>query len=256
MTDLTDDFFKRDLTDTEEDRLAQELESSPEAAGRLLDLADKEYALTGLPDPRWPNAPASSIRPFPPSPPKPIPALLKPLAVAAAVAVTAAGAFLAMRHKAPGPAAVASFPAPAASPSPAVAAPIVKSPVLVPPPAPKPAVSAPTQVLSPTPVPPPPTAVPEKVVSQSAPGAQGRTYEQLSVVLDLEERAIATVRVSTPEGAVVRTMFAGLLDKGEWRFTWDGKTDTGATAPNGTYHVVVASGGRTVEREVRLEKVQ
>lgn len=51
MEDLVGDFFRRELSESEKDRLGRALESSPEAADRFARLAEEAYRATGYPEP-------------------------------------------------------------------------------------------------------------------------------------------------------------------------------------------------------------
>jgi len=63
VSDLARQYFERELTEAEEERLAGEMASSPESAQEFLDCAASSYLATGLPepvDPRIPKAPGGS----------------------------------------------------------------------------------------------------------------------------------------------------------------------------------------------------
>ncbi len=63
-----------------------------------------------------------------------------------------------------------------------------------------------------------------------------------AVTWTLKSQATVTVRVLDASGDVVRTgMTAKVLPAGAQRWTWNGKTDAGAWAPQGTYRVAVAA---------------
>jgi hypothetical protein len=55
MNDLVRAYFERDLSETEKDSLGELLRNSPEASQEFAALAEKKYAATGLPEPRWPH---------------------------------------------------------------------------------------------------------------------------------------------------------------------------------------------------------
>jgi flagellar basal-body rod modification protein FlgD len=59
----------------------------------------------------------------------------------------------------------------------------------------------------------------------------------------------AKVTIKDANGLPVRTLDLGSLDAGTHNFTWDGKTDSGATAANGVYTFSVAAmqGGNSVK---------
>jgi flagellar basal-body rod modification protein FlgD len=50
-----------------------------------------------------------------------------------------------------------------------------------------------------------------------------------------------TVTISDSNGVVVRTMTLGALGSGLHDFTWDGATDSGATAADGSYKIAVSA---------------
>jgi flagellar basal-body rod modification protein FlgD len=50
-----------------------------------------------------------------------------------------------------------------------------------------------------------------------------------------------TVTIKDANGIVVRTMELGALEAGVHNFSWDGKTDNGAQAANGSYTVTIAA---------------
>jgi hypothetical protein len=55
MTDLKQEFFRRDLDDQEFEALGRELESSPEASLDMAQRAEAAYLATGLPEPLLPS---------------------------------------------------------------------------------------------------------------------------------------------------------------------------------------------------------
>ena len=55
MSQLAEDYFKRDLSEAEEAALAEELKASPELAERFADLAASDYRRLGLPLPSRPS---------------------------------------------------------------------------------------------------------------------------------------------------------------------------------------------------------
>jgi hypothetical protein len=60
-----DEYFKRDLSEAEEDQLAQILAASPEEALRYTDAMDSLFRETGLPEPKWKKRTwRNSSRPF------------------------------------------------------------------------------------------------------------------------------------------------------------------------------------------------
>jgi len=60
MADLLKEFFRRDLTDPEEERLAQQLAASQKVSMRFAKMAKKAYLATGLPNPEKPGGGSTS----------------------------------------------------------------------------------------------------------------------------------------------------------------------------------------------------
>ena len=56
MTDLIQEFFKRDLNESEQESLSKILEESPDAALRYENLLERNYLATGLPQPTFPKS--------------------------------------------------------------------------------------------------------------------------------------------------------------------------------------------------------
>jgi flagellar basal-body rod modification protein FlgD len=52
---------------------------------------------------------------------------------------------------------------------------------------------------------------------------------------------VVTVTISDSNGSVVRTLSLGALDSGLHNFAWDGTTDSGATAADGSYKIAVSA---------------
>jgi len=263
VKNLVDEYFKRDLTEVEEQQLADWLASSPEDAERMAQGLAQMYAKSGLPQPVWPGGtlPIHKSKWL----------ILKPLAplfLILAFIGTAGYKWL------------ASLP---------VCAP-VQQPVVTPLPlalekaslkkiralsnAVKPALSsrlspeamakgdgeeaaahAPAAITAPADnltLP----SLPSNPAASTAPPAvqpQGHVYQQMSVVLDQPAAGLVTVKVVDNLSAEVRTLYAGILPEGKKTFTWDGKTDIGAVAPAGTYYIEVKSGQNVMKREVHVE---
>src|SRR5579883_2058428 len=62
MADLVQEFFQRDLSESEHEALSRLLEQSPEAALNYQNLLEKNYLATGLPQPTLPKG-LQSLRP-------------------------------------------------------------------------------------------------------------------------------------------------------------------------------------------------
>jgi flagellar basal-body rod modification protein FlgD len=68
-----------------------------------------------------------------------------------------------------------------------------------------------------------------------------------------------TVKIFDANGNVVKTMDLGDTDAGVTAFTWDGKTDAGATAPDGSYTFTVSAkqqGNNVEATSLSVGKVQ
>ena len=90
-------------------------------------------------------------------------------------------------------------------------------------------------------------------VRPQAPAAPGRLYQELSVVVDLPQSALATVRVYDKGNIEIRLLFAGILPQGQKTFTWDGKSEEGLVTPPGVYTIEVKSGETVQRQEVHVE---
>ncbi len=72
----------------------------------------------------------------------------------------------------------------------------------------------------------------------SVPGLEGKN---LQVEVDVAHPGLVTVRVLGPQGDEVRHLYTGFLQKGGWRFAWDGLLADGKAAPEGHYLIEVKS---------------
>jgi len=95
-----------------------------------------------------------------------------------------------------------------------------------------------------------PNPVPKLVKPLPAvPGLEGRN---LQVEVDVAHPGLVTVRVLDPKGTEVRHLYTGFLQKGGWRFTWDGLLSDGKSAPEGHYLIQVKSGEGNFSKPVEL----
>ena len=83
----------------------------------------------------------------------------------------------------------------------------------------------------------------------AVPGLEGRN---LQVEVDVAHPGLVTVRVLGPQGDEVRHLYTGFLQKGGWRFTWDGLLADGKAAPEGHYLIEVKSGQGNFTKPVDL----
>jgi FlgD Ig-like domain len=212
MTNLVDEFFKRNLSESEAQDLEQLLGHSPDEASRFAERMKQEYLSLGLPAPQLPRHLAHTAS-----------AGLSPW-----VSTLVAGGFLS--------AAALTWwfwPAPKA----ALLAPV--------PPAPLTATVAITPhakaLLSP-----PPPAIPEPVTGSTEAG------NRLNVVVDLDAAAPVKVSVLDPKDQAVRVLYEGTLQAGKWSLRWDGKCADGSRAPAGDYRIEVESGAHRMTRTVSI----
>jgi len=204
---LVDEYFKRDLTEVEEQQLSAQLSSSPEVADRFARLMGEFYVATGLPEPQWPGKPL---------PPQARPSRWWERPLVPSVLILLVLAFLLFRLLHP-----PALPVPEAPPSPSLPA---KAPV-----------------------------VKHHAPAKPIPPAPGKVYEQLSVVVNLPQTGLVTVRAVNGQGEAVRTLYVGLLPAGQKTFTWDGKTDKGSVAPKGDYFIQVQSGQTILKEPVQVQ---
>jgi len=83
----------------------------------------------------------------------------------------------------------------------------------------------------------------------SVPGLEGKN---LQVEVDVAHPGLVTVRVLGPQGDEVRHLYTGFLQKGGWRFTWDGLQADGKAAPQGHYLIEVKSDRGSFTKPVEL----
>ena len=227
MKDLMKEFFKRDLTDGEEEELAKQLASSPENSMRFAKHAKQFYLKTGLPNPvhSLGNTGLSGTMTL---------KIVGGILIGGAVVVTTL-------H-------------------------VVNKPVERPLPTPVPTVitlSQPKPVDTIVVTAPTPTAIPFTPTVFTAPRSPGMVkpiaydprikYEGLDLIVERETPGLVTIRVLNSSKKEVRLLFAGFLEKGKWTFQWDGKIANNDFAQPGTYLVEVQSGKEILTKEITLQ---
>jgi hypothetical protein len=265
VTRLSDEYFKRDLSEAEEQQLSDELASSSEEAQHMAKRMGELYAQTGLPEPVWHD--------------KPLPSSLIPGQVGILKKLLIPGLILALS----GVLCYWGYRC-LNRPSAGLMPPAGPSESLTQPPASQPDSMKNTDATIPTvkkssavqnrvtTVTAPAKAAPKAAgsVGQSpstsasagqpgvppAPAAPGRTYQELSVVVDLPQSALATVRVYDKSNIEIRLLFAGILPQGQRTFAWDGKDEAGLVAPPGVYFIEIKSGEKVMRQEVHVEADQ
>ena len=243
MNPLIDEYFKRDLTESEEKDLAEDLAASPEDALRLAQGLEDLYAKSGLPAPVWPGG---TMPPFGNHP-----GWIKPLIPSLLILLLAGfSAYQWFR----------SIPPPAEAPR--EEAPMKKIHALNQaaekilkrvPAAPGAGPVLPAQPLSATTLELPSLRTEPASPAPPFPQPQGHLYQQLSIVVEPTSPSLATVRVLDGANHELKTLFAGIIPAGRRTFTWDGKTTQGTVAPAGTYFIEVKSGEKVMRQEVKVE---
>jgi hypothetical protein len=236
MADLLKDFFNRDLSDAEEQTLADLISSSPQQSSRFADLAREAYLQTGLPNEGGSNDSGTfgdTFRLWGPI-------VLKIILLLAATGFALYALVCLLRENSN----------PSASLPPAVVKNIVPS-------MPHPAIS---KSLSHSPVkketsysPPLPLTKPGMV--KPAAYDPNKKYEGLDIMVEQKNSGLVTVRALDGSNREVRFMFAGMLKSGKWDFLWDGKLDSGQLAQPGTYRVEVQSGKDILTKEIVIQGV-
>lgn len=221
MNYLLREYFDRDLSLDELDRLEALLEGPEENAGRFAEYAAVFCASLGILHPpkvrrlprfrwRWSGALILTatvaaallwrIRQQPPLPPAQPPVVM------------ATPATIAVRPSVP-----SSKPSPAREAVPSAPASVQ---------APRPRMSATVQT---RPVP--------------NPWPTEQIFDGLWLSIVMPEEGIVTLRVLDPRGHVLRNLFAGVMDAGMNRLQWDGLDDRGRQVEPGEYTVEVWQGG-------------
>jgi len=215
LNQLLDEYFKRDLTEAEEEQLAQWLSSSGEASQRFIGLMESHYRALGLAEPEWAESPLPKF--FPKSR---NPGLWLILAAFLLLALAAGGVLLHRWLTAQGRVA-ASIPSTAAMKKGG-----------------RPSSTQPNETI--------------KKARTTETSTKGRIREELSVVVDNPHMGLVTVKVLDSSKSEIRVIYAGILAAGQKTFTWDGKDKSGLVSPRGVYYLEVASGAHMLRKEVHL----
>jgi len=232
VSDLIEEYFKRDLTEEEEARLAESLASSPEDAGRLAEGLARMYHASGLPEPVWPGG----------TPPwkQPQSWVQKPIVPLALLALGLG--FMAYKWFTYVPQAslaprVPAIPAPPREESLQKNRDIPESLPL--------RKKSPARIEVPSPT--------DHLVAPPDRNPSGHVYEQLSIVVEPKAPGLVTVRVKDANGVEIRDLYAGIIPAGKRVFSWDGKKEDGQLAAPGVYTLELQSGQKIMRREVKVE---
>jgi len=236
MADLLKEFFERDLTEAEEQRLADLIAGAPQQSLRFAELAHAAYLQTGLPDTDGGNGSGGF------GSPGGLTHLIGPIVLKSAV-ILAVGGFTAygifrLLHGTPNP--TVSLPAAVIqNEAPAKPQPVIPEKITVS----KPAPQAPIQA-------PPLKALAKPGMVNPVAYDPAKKYEGLDIMVEQKSPGLLTVRALDSGKKEVRLLFAGMLKPGRWDFVWDGKTENGEPAQPGTYQVEVQSGKQVLNKEV------
>lgn len=226
MEDLLRSFFERDLTETEERKLDSLLETSSRDAFQFLDIAKAHYLQTGLPLPDLSSGGGghSSLGPG-----------AKVFLSFLSGALVTGSVWWASEH-------FLRTSSPQAS---------LTDPLIFIRPPLSPIRAEPTTPSSPNTV----HRVEEiqlPTMVQPEPYIAGREYRGMSAVVDQAATGLMTVRVLDVQGREIRLLFANILEKGQWNFSWDGRAQSGQFAPAGVYQVEVQSGKSVFRKNVEI----
>jgi hypothetical protein len=266
VSDLLNDFFKRDLTEPEKRQLAKELSNSPESASRFALLAEEFYQGTGLPQPVWESRdwPSGHSKWWILKPLIPLGLIVTLLTFAGykwlsqpAVPLVPAESSREQKetsifqnqipraNKILKPLSVkAGMPVESSGRALPIQPESGLSKLSSQESAPVPAASLPEISL--------PAPAPAQVEAPSAPPV-GRKYQELSVIVERHTSGVAKVHVLDGQNNEIRVIYSGILPAGQKTFTWDGRTENGAVAPPGDYSIEVKSGENILRHKVRID---
>jgi len=216
MINLAEEFFKRNLTETESQSLEELLEKSPEASSRFGEMLHLEYLSLGLSEPKIPQNFRSPISVSPTS------WLGSILGFSTLVGLVLVSLAWWMRPH-------SELTAPTLSVS------LPQKPMAA-------EVSQNSAVLAP-----PPIEVPQRLGDNSIEG------NRLSVVVELDKPAPVQICIFDPKDQKIRDLYHGVLPSGKWSVHWDGLLSNGVQAPVGNYRIQVQSGTTEMSKNVSIE---
>ena len=213
MSDLLHDYFKRDLSEAEEDRLAEELSSSESSSSAFLKQAQAYYEKTLV------NAPQT-------------PFWKKPLfAFWGGVSATTLCFLLFLFVMGRG--GNGSKPVPSLETKAAVIS------------APKTQSVAKTHLRQKVELTLPASSKPQA-------WQQGHTYSVWNVVIHQTANCLITIRVLDASGREVKALYAGFLKPGAWVFEWNGRDKAGRRVADGPYTIEAQSGKQTARKAINV----
>jgi len=217
MSDLLKDYFKRDLSEAEEDRLSEELLASEENTDVFLKEARAYYE----------KAVPSAARP-----PFWRPALLGFLSGAALTA--ALFVWFTPRSEAP------RMDTPT----------VVAQTKVEPPPRPESRrkTTAEDRKVELT--------LPAPTASGPQTWDAGQRYSRWNGVVHQKVGRLVTIRILGAQDQEVRLLFAGFLQPGSWVFEWDGRNKDNVPTPAGSYFIEAQSGKDRVRKAVQIESTE
>ncbi len=263
MKELAEDYFKRDLSPEEEERLAQYLATSSEGPQRLIELAETHFRQLGVQEPEWHEGPLPSY--FPKSHNRFLPAVLF-VVIAFVLALMGYTAIRWLNSlTAPSPSSLGTqmnVPSDQNSPSSTLSNSSISGKrkagrMTAPSSSPDATQASEGKISSTSPEEkglnnPLPISSTAPVVVPLSSEPQGKLYEELSVVVDTAIPGLATVRVLDGQNNEIRLLYAGILSAGTRTFAWDGKDGDGKVVSAGVYYLVVNSGTKVMRQEVHV----
>lgn len=214
MSDLVQEFFKRDLSEAEHEALSKVLEQSPEAALSYQSLLEQNYLATGLPQPTLPKG-LQTLPHIGGGGLAGNSTLLKFFLVGLATTGVALWKFW-PQSKAIAPNAIQK---------------VVSKPVI------------PSVIHRVKPL------LPFKPVAAGA----AQEGQELSVVVNTPQKSLVTVRILDSKGQEIRALYTGFVESGHWAFQWDGLLQNGQAAEAGNYKIDVQSGAAHLSKNIQIK---
>lgn len=212
MTDLIQEFFTRDLNESEHEELSKLLEKSPDAALRYEKLVEQNYLATGLPQPTLPQ----SLQSLPQG--EGWVSRVGWAKFAAVGMVILGGALWKFWTE---------FKTEYPLPSPQVQALQVPHPII--------------------------SVVKKPVSTRSLAIEPIQGGQELSVVVDVPNKSLVTVRILDAGGREIRNLHTGFVDPGRVTFQWDGLLENGESASTGFYRIDVQSGVTHLSKGIQIK---